>query len=738
MPPIFDRLSAFAVRTAGWFRAAAQSTGSRIVERLPWSYWKPALTAILKRLRSVATDAATTVWNDVSGSVRRIAAVPFGTALVRLFIAGFILLMLLIGGSMLLLRIPSTQVAFHEPAKQIVYLDQGWGAGASARYRQLWYYTPQGTSLLGNKMRYSWMVNLERVGGQMFIEPAHMRALGFVVDNIKTDWNPDRLPVGFTKHWDPEIHDDVLDISCAACHTGELHVRVNGDPIAIRIDGGQAMHAFTSTDKGQFGPSLMAAMTATVFNPPRFNRFARRVLGDRYYTGRFALWRDFAAVWWGIARGAVRDIDMGLYPVEEGFGRTDAVGRISNNVFGAEVAPRNFAPADAPASYPSLWNAPRFDFVQYTNSVSQPMARNLGESLGVGAIMTAVDPYGRPVPKDHQLFSTTLVNNLVKLEEAISELQSPKWPEDLLGKIDQEKAARGKVLFEKHCAKCHVPCAETPEMMAIDRPLRDPRNPLWHITPVPVEDIGTDPRAALNFNNVKIDLSRAGIDRNLIVNEERKILEEQKARQVKVYHLDQKAAAALQCAIEQKLDAIQLDDTTIGGGLHYLGTLIANRLYQELNLTPQQQLVYNGEGALDIPEVKMQYRPKPLEGVWATAPYLHNGSVPTLYEMLIPASQRTKRFFISSQLDFDPVRVGLVPSPTSEKGFWLDTSIPGNQNIGHEFRAGYPGHPDHGVIGPELGEEERWEIIEYLKIHRDNPPPCKMPPPPTPPDGCAK
>jgi hypothetical protein len=95
-------------------------------------------------------------------------------------------------------------------------------------------------------------------------------------------------------------------------------------------------------------------------------------------------------------------------------------------------------------------------------------------------------------------------------------------------------------------------------------------------------------------------------------------------------------------------------------------------------------------------------------------------------------------------MDFDPIRVGLVASPVSDKGFWLDTTIPGNRNSGHEFRAGgiawptegaaptgamplaKPGtEPGQGVIGPEFTPEQRWDIIEYLKIYKEDPTPCK-------------
>ena len=53
--------------------------------------------------------------------------------------------------------------------------------------------------------------------------PDHMRRWRFLVDPAPTPANPDQLPIGFTRHFDPHIGEDVLDITCAACHTGEIH-----------------------------------------------------------------------------------------------------------------------------------------------------------------------------------------------------------------------------------------------------------------------------------------------------------------------------------------------------------------------------------------------------------------------------------------------------------------------------------------------------------------------------------
>jgi hypothetical protein len=103
------------------------------------------------------------------------------------------------------------------------------------------------------------------------------------------------------------------------------------------------------------------------------------------------------------------------------------------------------------------------------------------------------------------------------------------------------------------------------------------------------------------------------------------------------------------------------------------------------------------------------YKSAPRDGVWATPPFLHNGSVPNLYEMLIPAKERTKKFYVGRE--FDPVKVGLDTSGKSGT-FLVDTTLRGNSNAGHSFEDGPRGN---GIIGPLLTEEQRWAIVEYLK-----------------------
>jgi hypothetical protein len=86
-----------------------------------------------------------------------------------------------------------------------------------------------------------------------------------------------------------------------------------------------------------------------------------------------------------------------------------------------------------------------------------------------------------------------------------------------------------------------------------------------------------------------------------------------------------------------------------------------------------------------------------LGGVWARSPYLHNGSVRTMRELLASPNERARSFHRGSQC-FDPAQMGY----TDEGAYVLDTSTPGNANLGHDY-------------GTKLSATEKAELIEYLK-----------------------
>lgn len=108
------------------------------------------------------------------------------------------------------------------------------------------------------------------------------------------------------------------------------------------------------------------------------------------------------------------------------------------------------------------------------------------------------------------------------------------------------------------------------------------------------------------------------------------------------------------------------------------------------------------------------YQAPPLDGIWATAPYFHNSSVPTVYHVL-NSKARPKIFtrsYRTEREDYDPVKLGLkitildappdASLPGWEKRKIYDTTVPGQGNGGHTF-------------GDDLSEDERMAVIEYLK-----------------------
>jgi hypothetical protein len=101
------------------------------------------------------------------------------------------------------------------------------------------------------------------------------------------------------------------------------------------------------------------------------------------------------------------------------------------------------------------------------------------------------------------------------------------------------------------------------------------------------------------------------------------------------------------------------------------------------------------------------YANMPLDGLWLRAPYLHNGSVPTLRDLLEPSASRPKEFYRGNDV-FDPVRVGFVSNVAEANGrklFKLDTATLGNGNQGHEGKR----------YGTELSAEDKDALVEYLK-----------------------
>ena len=84
---------------------------------------------------------------------------------------------------------------------------------------------------------------------------------------------------------------------------------------------------------------------------------------------------------------------------------------------------------------------------------------------------------------------------------------------------------------------------------------------------------------------------------------------------------------------------------------------------------------------------ELAYKVRPLNGIWATPPYLHNASVPNVFALLSPVEERPKKFWLGNR-EYDPVNLGYKTDYLAN-GFEFDTSIRGNSNSGHEFSKKY-------------------------------------------------
>jgi hypothetical protein len=519
------------------------------------------------------------------------------------------------------------------------YLDQGWGYDTA----QWWYHVSQGTVF----MPYQWFTALEQASGdELFAATDHLERLGFLAD-LASSANPRGLPVGFSlrqldfpskEYWKGEW----VGFACAACHTGQL--RYHGQQ--IRIEGGPS-----HLDIETFGDELGAALAATAASAPKFARFAKRVLETGVAITPDQLQASFALFLreqgarnslFEAAQNAASEV-----PTRSGLGRLDAVNRGGNLLLSAPLGePKNYVPTTAPVSYPALWDTPYFDWVLYNASIRQPLARNVVEALGVGA---PIDP--KTFLSD-KIVHGVLMDNVVSIHRSLTKLESPRWPEDLLGKIDLDKARRGETIYLQTCAGCHT---------LVDR---DTHTPLAGsggagtadipVTTVPLDQIGTDRRQALNFAARVVSLEKIGGPPS-------------------IPYMDAAKAVA-------------------GGIVEQWKNLSPANAQTENEIDRGRQNDFRG-----IPA----YRARPLNGTWATAPYLHNGSVPSLYDLLLPPTQRPKVFYVGSW-EFDPLRVGLETSSPFAGSFTFDVRLPGNANSGHEY-------------GTNLGDPERMALIEFLK-----------------------
>jgi len=578
-----------------------------------------------------------------------------------------------------------------------VYTDQGpnWNATTRADF----YSRDQGSRMIP----LAWLQNLKQANGQPFLSD-NLARYGYLPNPANTNG----LPVGFTASGASGLQ--IAGMTCSACHTRQLVA--NG--ATYRIDGGPALVDFQS-----FLSDLDTAMGQVIASDAAFTTFATAVLGPPAPDAvDIATLRTQVDAWYPRFHTLMT---RALPTPAWGPGRLDAVGMIFNRLTGLDIGlppsyliPDNIQMADAPVRYPFIWNAPMQDKTQWTGfadngSDTLALARNLGEVFGV---------FGDFAPKKEGPLVNFLNNNsasfdgLGKLEDLVRQIGPPKWPWP--EQIDPVLKAQGEAIFARPqvaggCADCHGITAGK---------VRFPSIETWA---TPIDNVGTDTHAhdVLAWSGKQTGVLQGAFipfvtqplkDTDLAFN----ILATSVIGSIADNTLRGGASPSGAALVATGVDTqIQNAPPITLNRLPLQLRDLQSAFHPPATSTPTQPLPALHIQGLAIPNLlapasplppKGAYEAKVLQGIWATAPYLHNGSVPTLAELLKPPAARVKQFKVGNA--YDTVNVGLAIEQTQFNATITTTDCSdlnsGNSNCGHPY-------------GTQLTDPEKKALLEYLK-----------------------
>ena len=604
----------------------------------------------------------------------------------------------------------SMEVKFDRPDPSIV---ANYGNGLNAAQRESFYHLSQGSEI----MPWFWLAAIDAADSDKpFVE--NLKRYGLLPDPGRNDG----LPVGLTVASNPFTFGmDFVGVNCAACHVGELH---HGGK-AVRIDGAPNMFNLQLF----YSDAIDAAMASTPSHPDKLWRALKR-LGRQDYE-RYGIAAPFvrpATLVYAAADAfmhrdrlnarleLIKVIDVAKAQRDKdhptsGFGRLDAFDgtrnflltrlRAADGAGGFEVNTKNMVKLNAPVKFPWLWSLkasapgpieayrdkpetfPRvlgfkdYDWLEWTGNTNTVMERNITETLGAGATVV-LDP------KSPSLFESSIpVRNMHTLEWLAYYIDPPKWPTEIFGPIKPDLAAAGKEVFNKHCAGCH-------EYGDNQRTATG----LIHLRGKSPETTGTDATAARTISCPVPDVGALKVSPTSYSAEDSQLLAGCAGVEVGQAFTGDSFAKTVQVAVDS----------------------IKQRAFAAEGIDAAEQRTmedYAQRGAdtwrdtlLDTQPPDGPYAARPLHGIWAAAPYLHNGSVPTLYDLLLPPDQRPKAFALGAR-EYDPAKLGfVVTADCSPQDCLVDTTLTdyGNGNGGH-------------LYGTDLAPSDRTALLEYLKSY---------------------
>lgn len=577
----------------------------------------------------------------------------------------------------------------HDDLEKTVYLDQNW----DHKSRTVFYRTPQGSHIIPLKFALA----LEAPhSGEPFFSNKNLSKYGFILQKKNPETNPYGLPVGFTvdgkmryslpEHRSVESGERYLGVNCALCHTSNL--RYGGQ--VVRIDGGQTLASFQD-----FVRDLDFALKLTREDKAKLERFLSRVAeaqGGNSKEDKTALIAQLDQTL--RVRGDWTNLNDAQHHYGHGFndskfvhgpGRIDAFAVIFNQVLARDLGvPGNAAEPDSPVSPPVIWDAPHHDWVQWNGLASNdpsnggPLARNIGQVLGVfGEIDLKSDTKFL-----HGYCSSARRQNLEQIEDKVRALTSPQWPKEVFGPLNDARIARGKKIFEQQCSKCHDSINRTDPDRKITARL------------IPMKVVGTETK----FNDRA--LARVAQTANLAGRLTRlkagRPLESSEPSATVLRHA---VAGAIAGSVSVLTCADNIDVTR-------------NEAFETWEKVIWRAFTKNPVSQADDSPNKKQregslvktlsvYKARPLNGIWASPPFLHNGSVKSLYDLLLPPEERHSFYLGCDQ--YDPIHAGLDCHSAANRVLF-EATVNGNKPVGHAY----------GPRGPKA-EQDRMALLEYLK-----------------------
>jgi cytochrome c553 len=497
------------------------------------------------------------------------------------------------------------------------------------------------------------------------------------------------LPVGFSVA--EENGEKIIGLTCSACHSRQIDV----SGVAYRIDGGPAI-----ADMQGFMSDLDKAVNTILTDPGEFEKFSIAVLGaSPKQQDQDILHADVAA--WFLPYNTIMKASL---PTDSPWGpsRLDAVSMIFNRVSGLDIGPaptymipENIKRADVPARYPFIWNAPNQDTTQWPGFAPNgnrifALSRNLGEVFGVFAAFHPKKDESRLLKINYVDNNSANFHGLNKLESLVKKIGPPKWP----WKLDTTLVTEGQKVFNKKdpaeenesCADCHgIKEGKT----------RSLTHKSWA---TPILDVGTDSRE-VNLLSSKV---KTGVLEGAVIFPDRPPLKAVDSAFLVLGTVVE--GSILQHYLPVELNAHQQNERS---KLDHLKSKFEEEVEKledlgDLGGLDDLKEAFQMKPPTAIPS--FPYQSRVLQGIWAVAPYLHNGSVASLTELLTPAEKRLSEFKVGPAYDLD--KVGLAAEQT-KFNFTLKTTDCTNRDSGNS-RCGH----DYGTT---FTDKEKKALIEYLK-----------------------